>query len=85
MIDSDTTDDVDMYRVTYAPINGGSTITLTTEPDELSIILSDLMMGTVYMITVIAVNSVGDGLESSVTVSTDIDRESSHAFSLRFV
>ena len=78
MIDSDTTDDVDMYRVTYAPINGGSTITITTEPDELSIILSDLMMGTVYMITVVAVNSVGDGLELSITEPTVIDRESSH-------
>ena len=75
MIDSDTTDDVDMYRVIYSPINGGSTITITTAPNELSIILSDLMMGTVYMITVVAVNSVGDGPELSRTEPTVIDRE----------
>ena len=63
------------YRVTYFPTNGSPTVTKVRGADELSINLVDLEMGTEYDITVVGINTAGDGEAASTSTSTNIDRE----------
>ena len=77
MIVPDTTAPVQQYRISYASQREGETdVGLeTTQPDMTDIILANLLMGTLYEIVVVGVNTAGDGEESSVERSTVIDRE----------
>ena len=77
MIVSDTTAPVQQYRISYTSLREGKVdIGLeTTQPDVTAITLANLLMGTLYEIVVVGVNTAGDGEENSVERSTAIDRE----------
>ena len=68
---------VQQYRITYTSLREGETdIGLeTTQPDVTDITLANLLMGTLYEIVVVGVNTAGDGVESSEEKSTVIDCE----------
>ena len=77
MIVSDTTTPVQQYRISYTSLREGEAdIGLeTTQPDMTNITLANLLMGTLYEIVVVGVNTAGDGEESSEEESTVIDCE----------
>ena len=66
---------MDNYRVTYGIADGGGETSLLTPPNQLSVTLNGLQMGTEYDISVLGINSVGDGPSVSVTESTFIGGE----------
>ena len=77
MIVSDTTAPVQQYRISYTSLREGEVdIGLeTTQPDVTDITLANLLMGTLYEIVVVGVNTAGDGEENSVNKLTAIDCE----------
>ena len=77
MIVSDTTAPVQQYRISYTSLREGEAdIGLeTTQLNVTDITLANLLMGTLYEIVVVGVNTAGDGGESSVEESTLIDCE----------
>ena len=77
MIVSNTTAPVQQYRISYISLREeeADVGVETTQPDVTDITLANLLMGTLYEIVVVGVNTAGDGVESSVERSTDIDRE----------
>ena len=65
-----------MYQITLVAPSTETSETRTVPSTETSILLSDLEMGTQYDITVFGVNSAGPGMSDSMSVPTNIDRES---------
>ena len=73
-IEPDTTAPVEMYLIMSS--SPSRTETITVPASETSVVLTGLDMGTDYSITVVGLNSAGDGTSDSDDVATNIDRES---------
>ena len=73
----DTTAPVDEYQLTFTTEKdsvvqtGERTLNSTTT----TLLLTDLKMGAVYTITVVAINTAGLGASSEVIQATNIDRK----------
>ena len=69
----DTTAPVDEYQLTFQ--TGGDTTIKTLNSTTTTVLLTDLKMGTVYTITVVATNTAGPGVPGQVVQATNIDRK----------
>ena len=73
----DTTAPVDNYQLTFTTEKdtvvqtGDRTLNSTTT----TLLLTDLKMGAVYTITVVAINTAGPGVSGQVVQATNIDRK----------
>ena len=69
----DTTAPVDEYQLTFQTDGDSGTKTLNSTTTTL--LLTDLKMGAVYTITVVATNTAGPGVPGQVVQATNIDRK----------
>ncbi|XP_056601837.1 tenascin isoform X1 [Triplophysa dalaica] len=65
---------VDSYRVTYVPIQGGSPLTLRVDGGESQALLQNLTPGVTYQVTVIAVKGLEESEPGSERVTTALDK-----------
>ena len=69
----DTTAPVDNYQLTFT--TDGDTRDKTLNSTTTTFLLTDLKMGAVYTITVVAINTAGPGVSGQVVQATNIDRK----------
>ena len=69
----DTTAPVDNYQLTFQTDGDSGAVTLNSTSTTL--LLTDLKMGTVYTITVVATNTAGPGVPGQVVQATNIYRK----------
>ena len=69
----DTTAPVDNYQLTFT--TDGDTGDRTLNSTTTTFLLTDLKMGAVYTITVVAINTAGPGVPGQVIQATNIDRK----------
>ncbi|XP_056146263.1 LOW QUALITY PROTEIN: tenascin-like [Lampris incognitus] len=65
---------VDGYRIIYVPLQGGSPMTLTVDGTVSQALLSNMMPGKTYQVTVTAVKGLEESDPSRSSVTTDLDR-----------
>nr|XP_057925968.1 tenascin isoform X3 [Doryrhamphus excisus] len=65
---------VDSYRVTYVPAHGGNAKTLTVDGSESHTVLSNLIPGVTYQVTVVALKGQRESEPGSESVTTALDK-----------
>ncbi|XP_036974156.1 tenascin isoform X2 [Acanthopagrus latus] len=65
---------VDNYRITYLPFEGGSPMTVTVDGGVFEALLSNMIPGKMYQVTVSSVKGLEESDPSTDTVTTALDR-----------
>ncbi|KAM3874145.1 tenascin-like [Diretmus argenteus] len=65
---------VDTYRIIYVPLEGGSPMTVTVDGTLSEAVLSNMIPGKTYQVTVTAVKGLEESDPSTDTVTTALDR-----------
>ncbi|KAJ8395853.1 hypothetical protein AAFF_G00027360 [Aldrovandia affinis] len=65
---------VDSYRVTYVPAEGGSPMAVTVDGSQTQVLLSVLTPGVTYLVTVIAIKGLEESEPGSGSVTTALDK-----------